>query len=45
MIDLLVVGDSPGYKEPLIDLYGKREMIFLVQTKDPPLHGLGKSAR
>ena len=28
MIDLLVVGDSPGIKEPLIDLYGKREMIF-----------------
>jgi hypothetical protein len=28
IIDLLIPGQSPGIKEPLVDLYGKPELLF-----------------
>jgi glutamate dehydrogenase len=29
IIDLLIPGTSPGIKEPIVDLYGKPELLFL----------------
>ena len=28
IIDLLIPGQTPGIKEPIVDLYGKPELLF-----------------